>query len=371
MATYALAVPAPVHQFLPKLSPGDATSQHALQIRRIVRELGHRSDIFVEHVDERLAIEVVPFGEYGSRAHPAGAADVLVYHMAIGSTLADFVVDQPGDKVVDYHNITPERFFFGWNDDIVHGLALGRRQLAVFAAKAVLGMADSSYNQSELRSVGFPTTAVVPILLDPDQFGRELDRALLAELGDRKAGGGADVLFVGRISPNKRQHEVIKAFAVYRRAYDPLARLTLVGGSSSGRYLRALRDFAASLGVTDAVTFTGVISDSALTAHYRAADVFLCCSEHEGFCLPLLEAMANDLPVIAVAAAAVPETLGDAGLSFDRCDPALLAAGIDRLVRDGSLRESLVAAGRMRVAELAIGPSTQRLVEALSPVIGS
>jgi L-malate glycosyltransferase len=358
-----------VHQLTPKLSPGDATSQHALQIRRIVRELGHRSEIFVEHVDEQIAGEVHPYRDYGGKAHPSSPTDVLIYHMAIGSTLADFLSEQTGRIVVDYHNITPERFFHGWNDEIIHGLALGRRQLSALARESVLGMADSGYNQAELRACGYPTTAVVPILLDADHFVHEVDAALLHVRDEVRAAGGTDVLFVGRISPNKRQHEVIKAFALYRRMYEPQARLTLVGGSSSARYLRALHDFAELLGVADAVTFTGVVSDAALSAYYRSADVFVCCSAHEGFCLPLLEAMANDLPVIAVAAAAVPETLGAAGVTLDRCDPALLAAAIDRVVNDRVLRCSLVAAGRTRLGELALGPSSAKLLDALRPVI--
>jgi L-malate glycosyltransferase len=357
------------HQFLPKLSPGDATSTHVIEIRRVLRTAGFDSEIFVDDVDERVADLVHPYREYGTRAFPSAASDVLLYHLAIGNWVGDFVAQQRGRLLVDYHNITPVEYFQGWNPEITHGLSWGRRQLADLAQTAELGLADSSFNAIEMRQAGFVDTAVVPILQDYATFERVVDAEAAAVLQARKAAeGGSDVLFVGRISPNKAQHDAIKAFSVYRRIYDPAARLHFVGGPTSDRYFQALHDLVAALGLEGAVHFAGAVPDGVLAAHYQVADVFACCSEHEGFCVPLLEAMFNGLPVVTVAHAAIPETLGDGGVLLPRFSSGAMAAALDRAVHDPETRAALVAAGTRRLGAFTLAAAEQRLAEALARV---
>jgi glycosyltransferase involved in cell wall biosynthesis len=357
------------HQFLPKLSPGDATSTHVIEIRRVLRAAGFESEIFVDEVDERVADLVHPYREYGTRAFPGHDDHVLLYHLAIGNWVGDFLGEQRGRLLVDYHNITPVEYFQGWNPEITHGLSWGRRQLVELGKRAELGLADSSFNAVEMRQAGYRDTAVVPILQDYASFERVVDAAALAELARRKAAeGGSDVLFVGRISPNKAQHDAIKAFSVYQRVYDPAARLHFVGGPTSDRYFDALHELVAALGLGDAVRFAGAVPDGVLAAHYQVADVFACCSEHEGFCVPLLEAMSNGLPVVTVAHAAIPETLGDGGVLLPRFSSGAMAAALDRAVHDPVTRAALVAAGTRRLGAFTLAAAEHRLAEALARV---
>ena len=347
-----------LHQFVATFEPG-ATGAHMLEVQRLAREvLGVESELFAEYRRGPHAESVRQHRDYKPRA-----GDVVVYHMAIGSVVADFVADCDVPLVVDFHNITPAHFIEPWEPGAAYGCAWGRNQLRDLAARAELGIAHSAYSEEELRAEGFPDTAVAPILLDLSTFENEVDAEALARLNDAKK--GADWLFVGRLSPNKCQHDLVKALAVYRRLYDPHARLHLVGGSSSDAYVAAIEGFAAELGLADAVTLTGAVTPGELAAHYKAADVFVCVSEHEGFCVPLVEAMWNRVPVIAYAAAAVPETLGDGGVLLPAKDPATVAAAVDRVVAD---RDAVVEAGARRLADFSLERTRARWVELLQQV---
>ncbi|HVM67842.1 MAG TPA: glycosyltransferase, partial [Acidimicrobiales bacterium] len=198
------------------------------------------------------------------------------------------------------------------------------------------------------------------------------DPAVLAGLEARKAAeGGAEWLFVSRLLPHKGQHELVKALAAYRLAFDPAARLTLIGAVGSARYAAALADFVADLGLRDAVTVSGSVPPSHLAAHFQAADVYVSASAHEGFGVPLVEAMAHDVPIVAYATTAVPETVDGAGVLVGECDPETLAAAVHRVVTDAGLQRALVAYGRRRLAELALPASEQKLRRALSEVLTS
>jgi glycosyltransferase involved in cell wall biosynthesis len=173
-------------------------------------------------------------------------------------------------------------------------------------------------------------------------------------------------LFVGRLAPNKAQHDLLKALSVYRRVFDPEARLRLVGGSSSHAYATALVDFITALQLEDAVELCGEVTDAELAAHYRAADVFVSASDHEGFCIPLLEAMHHRLPIVAYGSSAIPETLGGAGLCLASKEPTVLAAAIHRVAHDRVLREALVAAGLRRLADFDLATDKRRMAEAVA-----
>jgi glycosyltransferase involved in cell wall biosynthesis len=242
----------------------------------------------------------------------------------------------------------------------------GRRQLAVAAPAVRFGVADSEFNQRELDDLGCPRTAVAPILLDFREYDAAPDADLLATRRRARAAGGLDWLAVGRVAPNKCLHDVVLAFAVYRKIHDPRARLTLVGGQSAGLYWRALHKLAVDLDIADAVTFTDVITHAELLACYRTADVLCCLSEHEGFNVPVVEAMYFDVPVVAYAAAAVPDTVGDAGLVLTDKDPLVVATAVERLRSDASLRQSLVEAGRKRVEHFSMERTGPHWIDTLN-----
>lgn len=350
-----------VHQFLPVLEPG-AVGGHSLEVQRALRDHGIDSEIFAESVHPSMAGRARSHTDYGTR-FAAHVDDCLLYQMAIGSSVASFVRDRPERKAVDYHNITPPELFARWEPDLVHGLAWGRHQLAELAPLASFALADSGFNERELIDVGYTHTAVVPILLDLTTFDHDVDEPCLDRLMEQKRIGGADLLFVGRIAPNKAQHELVKVLAAYRKLYDPHARLRLVGGSSSVRYGQAIVGFAAELGLADAVDLAGPVSAAELAAYYRAADVLVSMSVHEGFCVPLLEAMHHGVPIVARAVAAVPETLGDAGILLRSDAPDRVAAAVHRVVTDSVVRAALVAAGRRRLEDFSLTRTRQQLLD--------
>jgi glycosyltransferase involved in cell wall biosynthesis len=296
----------------------------------------------------------------------------LVYHSSIGSQLAEFVRTRPEPLIVDYHNITPPAFFARWEPHVAGQLAAGRRQLAKLALRAELGLADSAFNARELRQFDYTNTAVVPILLDTDELAASPpDPARTARLVAEKARGGADWLFVGRLTPNKAQHDIVKAFAAYRRLHDPNARLHLVGSSASNLYTYSLQEFVTALGLDHCVDLPGGVTEAEKRSYYDQADVFVVCSEHEGFCVPLLEAMHHDVPIVAYASSAVPETLGDAGLVLPTKDPLTVAAAVHRVREDDALRAQLIAAGRRRLDAFSLDRSRAALLEAIEATVGT
>jgi glycosyltransferase involved in cell wall biosynthesis len=177
-------------------------------------------------------------------------------------------------------------------------------------------------------------------------------------------------MFVGRIAPNKCQHQIVKAFAFYRKVYDPGARLWLAGGSASHAYSRTIEQLIGATGLEDAVTILGSASQDVVTAHHRVADVVVCLSDHEGFCIPLVEAMWHRIPIVAFASTAVPETVGDAALLLTDKSPAIVATAVHRVVTDDAVRTSLVEAGTKRLAELSLDRTRARFAELVETAIG-
>ena len=347
-----------VHQFLPTFSSRDAVGTHARHVRAILRELGIASDIYAEG------------GEAPSYKKYRGASDDwLLYQMSTGSKMADWLRAQPQPLLVNYHNVSPHQVFGAWEPIVGAELRRGREQLHELAPRTRHAVAVSHYNEGELREAGYEHTSVAPVLVDLDALAVEPDRAALDRLHEAKARGGCDWLFVGRVAPHKCQHDIVKAFALYRRAYDPRARLHIVGGSASHAYWVALESYIRALGLHRVVHLHGSVPDGELAAHYQAADAFVCRSMHEGFCVPLIEAMRNGLPIVAHAAAAVPETLAGAGVLLDLKDPATVAAAAHRVATDPSLRATLVEAGTARVAELSFASARRRFTDVITRVL--
>jgi glycosyltransferase involved in cell wall biosynthesis len=331
-----------IYQVTPVLDSHDALGNHA---RRMAAIAGDRHGGFIV---ERAAPSLRNLTALWSEAK-VKPDDVLVYHAALGSRLADWLKSTPAAKIVDYHNITPPEFFRVYEPGLSVALANGRRELQALAPQVSLGIGHSEYSRVDLEGLGFSKTQTLPLLIDFEQYEVSGNENLIKEL----SGNGserANILFVGRISPNKRQEDLIKVYAVYKRAYQPNARLLLVGATHSPRYLEALESFAQRLGVED-VAFAGRASVEDLVAYYRTADLFLSMSEHEGFGAPCLEAMHFGVPVIAFAATAIPETVASGGLLLTEKRFEEIAALIDLVMRDEGVREEMIKAGRARVAD--------------------
>ncbi|MGE0879765.1 MAG: glycosyltransferase family 4 protein [Acidimicrobiia bacterium] len=358
-----------IHQFLPSFAGRDAIGRHTLEAQRILREAGFDSDIYCGEALREVAKQAKRYQKF--EGGPAGHT-WLLYQLSTGSPVADFCVARPEPLIVDYHNITPAEFFEPWEPHVAVELIEGRHQLADLAGDTSFAMADSSFNESELIDLGYRPTAVAPILLDLSDFDQPPDQAALDRLRaerDRR-GGGAEWLFVGRIAPNKCQHDVLKAFAAYVRLFDPRARLHLVGGSSSHRYETAMREFVEDAGIGANVNFASSVSHGALLAYYAHADVFVCLSEHEGFCVPLLEALHHGVPIVAFESSAVPETLGGAGLCLKDKSPIGVAEAVRRVVTDDALRAVMVEAGRAQLQHFSLERTSKQFLDAVESFVG-
>jgi glycosyltransferase involved in cell wall biosynthesis len=356
-----------LHQFVPTFEPG-AVGSHVLELQKMAWDTGWRAEIYSEHLHPELTGRGRFYREYEAAARPD---DVCVYQMAIGSVVADFLLARSEPLVLNHHNLTPIRYLNSWDPGTTYGVTWGQAQLLQLAPRTALGIAVSTYNEADLKRAGFEHTTVVPVLVDLPALAGHDDPATDARLVRAKRDGGADWIFVGRVAPNKCQHQIIKSFAAYRRVYDPHARLWLVGGITSPAYGEALGHFIEELGLARSVTLTGSVSQGALVSYYRHADAFVCLSEHEGFCIPLLEAMWHGVPIVALASSAIPETLGPAGILVPFTDgrqpsPGLVAAAVHRAASDGATRDHLVKAGAARVEEFSLERTRSRFREALS-----
>jgi glycosyltransferase involved in cell wall biosynthesis len=353
----------PVHQLVPNFGLGDAIGNDVRALRKLLRSWGHPSDVYAQYIHPELARETRFYTRY---RQVSSAEGVLLFHFSIGSEVTSFFAGLPDRKVLVYHNITPPEYFVGVNARVADRCRRGRWELARLAAVTDLALGVSEFNRQELEALGFRRTGVLPILVDWSTYDCEPARPI------RDAHGGeTDLLFVGRVAPNKRVEDLIKTYYFYRRL-DPRSRLLVVGSAvDTEGYLLGCQKLAAELGVLDGVVFAGVVSQAELVTYYQGASVYLSLSEHEGFCVPLLEAMHFDVPVVAYGAAGVPGTLGGAGLLVADKDFPVLAELIHRVVADPALRAAVVAGQRERLRAFDAATIGAQLRRHLAEVAGS
>ncbi len=324
-----------VHQVLATLGYGDAIGHEVLGIQRVLRGAGVESDIFVETADPRLEDLTRDFRELPDASHPD---HILIHHFSIGSKASRVAYALPDRMVLVYHNITPPEYFVDVHRQLVRLCYHGRRELAAYTGRCDLALGDSEFNRQDLEALGFPETAVLPVVPGFTHLDGPPNDVVARQFDDE----WTNVLFVGRIIPNKRIENLIRCFAAYKARYNPRARLLIVGSYGGfERYLAMLHQHVARLGARD-VHFTGHVSNEELTAYYDVADVFLCASEHEGFCVPLVEAFYKRIPVLALARTAVPATMDGAGVLYDEPDPADVAALLDIVASDAGLQERIL-----------------------------
>jgi glycosyltransferase involved in cell wall biosynthesis len=337
--------PARVHQVLATLGYGDAIGHEVLGIRRVLHHAGFESEIFVETADPRLEHLTIDYHEMVDRMRPE---DILLHHFSIGSRASRTAYALPGRMALIYHNITPPGYFVGVHKELVRLCFHGRRELRAYIDRCEIAIGDSEYNRQELASLGFQRTGVLPVVPD---FSH-LDGAPEPAPGVAFDDGWTNVLFVGRVIPNKKFENVIRAFHVYRTRHNPRSRLLLVGSYGGfERYLAMLQGLVARLQTPD-VYFLGHVSNGELTALYDVADLFLCASEHEGFCVPIIEAFYKRIPVLAYAATAVPATMDGGGVLYDTTDPFEVARLMQAVLDDPQLEEAVVASQDAALARL-------------------
>lgn len=329
-----------IHQLMAGFSYGDAISNHARWIRNHLQALGYKSEIFAEHLDPRAAHEAKK-----PHAKSIGQHAGLIYHHSIGCEVTEYAIAHPGTKCLIYHNITPAEFFRSYRPDVAKLLEQGRAELTQLAQHFPISVGVSAYNASELAASGFTEPSILPIPIDPKKWDMAADPELMRQLQD----GKTNLLFVGRISPHKRQDHLVEAFANYL-TMDREARLILIGGGDiNDPYYHHVTSLIHRLSVTNYVMIPGHVNDAQLLAFYRTAHLFWSMSEHEGFCVPLVEAMWFDVPILAYKSSAIPETLGAAGLMFNTKEDLVRVAALAKiLIKNSALKTKVIDAQRKR-----------------------
>jgi L-malate glycosyltransferase len=349
-----------VNQWVPAAHRGDAIGDSARRVRSLLRGAGHQSDLFALTIDDDLRGDVRPFADPAARA-----GEVTIFHFALPSPMTAAFAALPGVRILQYHNITPAAFFAPYDAQLFRLAALGRQELASLAGRVDLALGDSEFNRQELARLGFAPTGVFPIAVDTARLtGAPRTPSLEKILGD----GLINILFVGRIVPNKRIEDHIRLAELYKRYVDSYYRFIFVGRTDGvPRYYDAIRALIVQYRMLpERFLFPGAVTDAELAAYYRWADVYVSLSEHEGFCVPLVEAMACDVPVLAYAAGAVPETLGGAGVLFAPKDLELAAELTGTLVYDRGVRRRVIDGQRRRLADFSSPSLDARLREVLA-----
>jgi|tagenome__1003787_1003787.scaffolds.fasta_scaffold20989969_10 glycosyltransferase involved in cell wall biosynthesis len=353
-----------IHQILAAASPRDAITTAALEYRDVLRKVGP-SEVYARHIAPASAGEVLPLSAYGA----GSSRGILVYHSSIGEPMVSaFLRSRPEPIVLVYHNITPAKYFVGVDDEFAQLLMLGRHELEVIRDRVVLSIAASQFNAAELEAIGYEDVHVIPPVVHPFRLLQTEPDAPTVKYLDRELHGPL-LLFVGQLLPHKRVDLLVKAMHVAGTYLGLEARLLLVGQNRFASYADAVAAEIRELNLPN-VHVVGSVEDARLAAMYRRATAFVTMSEHEGFCVPLLESLAFDVPVLAKACAAIPETVGDAGLLLPEWAGAeLIAEAIDRIVADEALRRVLIERGRSRLQELTQADARVSLLQAIGSVL--
>jgi glycosyltransferase involved in cell wall biosynthesis len=334
-----------IHQVLATLGYGDAIGHEVLGIQRVLRAAGYESEIFVETADYRLEPLTLDYRQLIDFSHPD---NLLLHHFSLGSKASRTAFALPDRMALIYHNITPPEYFVGVHRRLARQCFRGRRELRAYAARCDMALGDSEFNREDLEALGFPRTGVLPVVPDFSHLDLQPNSMVARQFDD----DWTNVLFVGRVIANKKIEDLIRFFHAYHTFFNPRSRLLIVGAQSGfERYLASINELAAALGASH-VHFSGHVPDEELVAFYDVADLFLCASEHEGFCVPIVEAFYKQVPVLAYAATAVPSTMDGAGVLYDDKDPMHVAALMDAIVSNASLQDAIVDAQLAAVARL-------------------
>lgn len=350
-------------QLVPSISYGDGVSNDCIAIKQALLDKGYDTQIYAESISPKLkkgtAVSLSDMPEFEEE-------DVIIYHLASGHYLGLKLDKLKGKKIVRYHNITPPYFFAGYDRNSQANSSSGYESARYLADKVDYVIAASEYNKQELQKLGYRCDIeVMPVLIPFKNYEQTPDKKILSKYSD----GKTNIIFTGRVVPNKKHEDIIQIFSIYKKHYDPDARLFLVGNyNGMERYYERLCEYMKLLGVED-VVFTGHIPFSQILAYYRLAHVFLCASEHEGFGIPLLEAMYFKVPVLAYDSSAVGETLGDSGILLQKKEPKLAAGLINRLVREEDLRSFVIEKQNKRLKNFTYENISRKLYQNIDKII--
>ena len=349
-----------VNQWVPAAHKGDAIGDSARRMRGLLRQMGHSSEIFALTIDDELKGDVRPFADPAAKQ-----GDLTIFHFALPSPMTEAFAQLSGGRLLQYHNVTPAAYFAPYDPALFRLASIARHELTTLVGRVDLALGVSDYNRRELEELGFAPTGVLPLAVDLSRITRPVQRPALDRILDDDF---VNFLFVGRIAPNKKIEDHIRLAEHYKRYVDAYYRFIFVGKHDAvPRYFATIRALMSEYRLlNERFVFTGPVPDEDLAVYYRHSAVYISLSEHEGFCAPLLEAMAADVPVLAYSAAAVPETLGGAGVQFAPKDMEYAAELLGSLAFDDDLRQSVIAGQRRRLADF----SDERIERELTSIVG-
>ncbi|HMV41716.1 MAG TPA: glycosyltransferase family 4 protein [Leptospiraceae bacterium] len=343
-------------QFSAGFNPGDAISNEMIILKSFFQEIGYDGEIFSENIGSKSNRLAAKYKSYTPRK-----GDCIIYHHSIHSSILEFVLNLDSPKVLIYHNVTPSYFFEPYDLKLTYYLKKGREELSELLGKFQLYFADSNFNKQELVDLGFENVHVLPIIYD---FSR------LPKKEIKKSKSTKDIIFVGRIAPNKKQDDIIKVAKVLKEYFLSDFRIHLVGYCS--KELELYRDELKSLidlfDLSDHVFFSDFINDDLLAEYYQNADLFLCMSEHEGFCVPLIESMYYEVPILAFDAGAVRDTLDGAGILFKTKDFPTICECIIKILSDKDFRDKIVEGQRERLTRFMQSNHTRIIGDAIKHI---
>lgn len=348
-----------VFQILTTFEYGDGVGNDCLAIKHVLKNNGYETEIFAENIGTRVADEAKYIGDMPE----TNDDDIIIYHFAIGCDLNLKVLEMKGKLIIRYHNVTPPEYYKNYDSFAYSCCKKGYEDLEIVAKKSKYALSDSNYNNSEMIKAGFRGLAeVMPIMIPWDDYKKVPNYESINKFHKK----GANLLFLGRVVPNKRQERLLEIFYYYKKYYDSDAKLFLVG-SFLGPYYEELQKYAELLELSD-VYFSGKVKFDEILAYYDSADVFVCMSDHEGFCIPLLEAMKFQTPVVALNTSAVGETLGYGGVCVKEYNPLEIAALISRVNTNEDLRKKIISNQNERLKDFDTEKTERKLLGFLKKI---
>ncbi len=331
-------------QLFSSLSYGDAISNDILAIYGIIKASGYKTNIYAEKIDPRIPSELAE----DFSAYKPQESDLIILHIGGATKLNEWIKTVKCRKIMIYHNITPPEFFNGYNNKSADYCRRGLEQVKSLNCTFDMVFACSEFNRQNLLEMGYTCKInVLPILIPFDDYKKQPDMSVLNKYDDDYA----NIIFLGRVVPNKKSENVISAFSAYQKNYNKKSRLFLVGNPDNcENYSEKLKEYAKKLNVKN-VIFTGHTRFDEILSYYKLSDLFLCMSEHEGFCVPLVEAMFFNIPIVAYASSAIPWTLNGSGFLLEEKNPELTAAVMNRILTDSSLKEKILKNQQERLSD--------------------
>jgi len=344
-----------IHQFVSTISPRDAVGNVIVSIQKILQESGYHSEIYAETIHPEMQNKAKSYTEYNKE----NSDDILIYHHGFASNLVDYLLPLKNRIILIYHNITPASFFIELDDETVAGCIRGREQLDQLREKIVLSLAFSKYSEEELKQKKFKNTTVIPALVDLKKVVAKEDPSL-----KKKLGNSVKFISVGRLVPHKKIEDILKVFSFYNQCINNNSKLFLIGKyDESDSYFLWLNEIIKKIDLKN-VTFVNDASDEELSLYYENADIFLSMSEHEGFCIPLVESMFHNVPIVAFASAAVPETLAKSGVLIQEKNFEEIAEIIHLIIENKDLRENLIKNQHDRLESLDLRTTSKEFLPA-------